>query len=429
MKNFEQKCLLLIGFLLGTWGALFESVQVICIGIGLLYNIKKYPQQFWANIKQYKYYLLIPIFAILYVGIHTLFIVYSGNYSDVKPSFTIFEKLTLCFLLVTIYVLSVKEFLTVKLLKKFLLCFCAGVFLFNFIMLFHVAGFNLLIQPLDAITYLYDSRFGFTKYFLGGKVYLDAEALQIYTAALICYFLGVSGSVNRFLAFIFFVIFVWLLSLTVTKSSILGFACGFILFNLYFLRKVSVRFRRILIISSVLVLVVGYVFRPSSFDSRWEEMKCEIQDVKQGNLSGGGSITPRVVFYKVCLEHIDEWGIWGLGVYTPKLSKQWYRESDNYHVMIRSHSHNSFLQYWMWLGIVGLLFILSWFIVPVIKMIRLHQYSFLSLAIILAFFIDCQFEVQLVINDALPMIVFLLVMFYIHLDKFYSLEDLPVSNS
>ncbi len=429
MKNFEQKCLLLIAFLLGTWGSLFESVQVISICIGLLYNIKKYPQQFWANLRQYKYYLLIPVLVIFYTGVHTMFIMHSGNYSDIKPSFGIFEKLALSFLLVTVYVLSIKEFLTVRLLKQFLVCFCSGVFLFNFIMLFHVAGFNLLAQPLEAIAYLYESRFGFTKYFLGGKVYLDTEALQIYTAALICYFGGISASVNKFWAFTFFVIFVWFLSLTVTKSSILGFLCGFILFNLCFLKKISASFRRVLVIFSVLILGVGYVFRPSSFDNRWEEMKCEIQDVREGDLSGGGSITPRVVFYKICLKHIDEWGIWGLGVYTPSLSKQWYRESDNYHVMVRSHSHNSFLQYWMWLGIVGLLFVLSWFVMPIVKMIRLQQYSFLSLAIIFAFFIDCQFEVQLVVNDALPMIIFLLAMFYIHLDKFHSLEDLAESNS
>lgn len=421
----------LIAFLLGTWGALFESLQVVLIGVGLLYNVINHRQQFWANVKQYKYYVLIPLSVIFYAAIHTVIIMDSGRYAEVKPSFGVFEKLSLCYLLVSLYVLSIKDIFTVKLLKQFLLCFCAGVFSFNFVMLFHVAGMDLLYEPLNAIAYLYDTRFGFTKYFLGGKVYLDAEALHIYVAALMCYFLGLSESVTRYKvwAFIFFAFFVWFLSLTVTKSSILGFLCGFVLFNLYFLRKKSVRFRRLLIAFFIPVLFLGYVFRPDSFDVRWEEMKHEIGNVREGDLSGGGSITPRVVFYKICLEHIDEWGVWGLGVYTPSVSKQWYSNSDNYHVMIRNHSHNSFLQYWMWLGIVGLLFILSWFIMPIIKMVRLKQYSFLALAIILALFIDCQFEVQLVVNDALPMVIFLLSMFYIHHEKFYSMECLSARKS
>lgn len=212
-----------------------------------------------------------------------------------------------------------------------------------------------------------------------------------------------------------------------TKSSILGFFCGFVLFNFYFLRKLSVRYRYILISILVGGAILTFVFRPASFDRRWQQMKDEIEDVRNGELEGGSSITPRVVFYKSCFEHIDEWGIWGLGVYTERVSKQWYLESGNKTVAALTHSHNSYLQYWMWMGIVGLCFILSWFCLPIMKMFKLKKFSFLAISIIAAFFVDCQFEVQLVVNDALPMVIFFLAMFYVYVILFYEIEKLSVS--
>lgn len=429
MKNLEIKLFLLIAFLLGTWGALFESVQTILLGIGVILNLVKYKKEFWENIKKYKYYLLLPIIVMVYTGIHAFFIIYSGKYADVKPSFGVFEKLALCFLLVSVYVVSCRSFMTLKILKQFLLFFCIGVFSFNVVMLFHLEGLKLLTSPLQAIMHLYETRFGSTKYFLGGQVYLDAEAMHIYVAALISYFAGItaSGGKMKFVAFAGFIVFVWFLSLTVTKSSILGFFCGFVLFNFYFLRKLSVRYRYILISILVGGAILTFVFRPASFDRRWQQMKDEIEDVRNGELEGGSSITPRVVFYKSCFEHIDEWGIWGLGVYTERVSKQWYLESGNKTVAALTHSHNSYLQYWMWMGIVGLCFILSWFCLPIMKMFKLKKFSFLAISIIAAFFVDCQFEVQLVVNDALPMVIFFLAMFYVYVILFYEIEKLSVS--
>lgn len=425
MKSLESKLFLLIAFFIGTWGALFESVLPVLLGIGFLYNIVKFSAKCRNALWQYRYYLAIPVLLIIYVAIHSLFIINSGKYADIKPNFGVFEKLSLCFLLVILYVVSAKCFMTLKLLKQFLLCFCISVFTFNFVMLFHVTGTTLFTEPMSALTYLYESRFGFTKYFLGGRVYLDAQALQVYAAALISYFFGISSHRrwDKVIAFIAFIVLVWFLSLTVTKSSILAFLCGFILFNFYFLRKLTVRFRWTLVIACVFLVVVGYIFRPANFERRWDEIKHEIEEVRQGKLSGGSSIVPRIVFYQSCLKHIDSWGVWGLGVYTERVSKQWYLDSGNHVVAVASHSHNSFLQYWMWMGIVGLLFILSWFCLPLIRMFRSKKYSFLAMSIIVALFVDCNFEVQLIINDALPAVIFLLAMFYVCHERFYELED------
>ncbi len=78
---------------------------------------------------------------------------------------------------------------------------------------------------------------GGTKHFLNGEVYLDAQALQSYAAALIAYFFGIIRTKmgEKVIAFTAFALFVWLLSLTVTKSSILSFSMWFRYFQSLFL--------------------------------------------------------------------------------------------------------------------------------------------------------------------------------------------------
>lgn len=424
MKNLESKLFLLIAFFIGTWGALFHAMQTGLIALGLIYNIVKYKDDFVRNIKKYKYYVAIPVIYILYSAVHTLIIVTSGKYAGLKPGFGIFEKEFLVFLLGVLYVISLKSFVSLRLLKQFLLCFCISVLTFNLVMLFHLGGENWFTAPQTVVQNLYASRFGGTKHFLNGEVYLDAQALQIYAAALIAYFFGIIRTKmgEKVIAFTAFALFVWLLSLTVTKSSILSFLCGFVIFNLYFFRKLSVWQRWMFIGVILLVGIRGYIFRPASFDQRWIQLKQEIEDVNNGKLDGGSTLVPRIVFYQSCLKNIDSWGIWGLGVYTNVVSKQWYQASGNRVVASLTHSHNSYLQYWMLMGVVGLVFILSWFVYPVKSMICSKKYSFLALSLLVAFFIDSNFEVLLIVNDALPVVMFFLMMFYVFRDQFYALE-------
>lgn len=152
-------------------------------------------------------------------------------------------------------------------------------------MLFHLGGENWFTAPQTVVQNLYASRFGGTKHFLNGEVYLDAQALQSYAAALIAYFFGIIRTKmgEKVIAFTAFALFVWLLSLTVTKSSILSFLCGFVIFNLYFFRKLSVWQRWMFIGVILLVGISGYIFRPASFDQRWIQLKQEIEDVIREN--------------------------------------------------------------------------------------------------------------------------------------------------
>ena len=254
-----------------------------------------------------------------------------------------------------------------------------------------------------------------------------AQALQIYASALIAYFFGLvqTRRIEKGVAFVLFIILVWFLSLTVTKSSILSFLCGFVVLNLYFFRRFSLKYRWRLFAFLSVMLVGAFVFRPSSFDERWQQMQREIEDVREERLASGSSIVPRFVFYKACFEHFDEYALGGLGVYTNSVSKQWYLNSGNVVVAGLTHSHNSYLQYWMLGGIAGLCYILSWFIRPFARMVRKRQYAFLPLSVMLAFFIDANFEVLLIVSDAVPVVLFFLAMFYLYGDQFYALEDSP----
>lgn len=430
MKNLEVKLFLLVAFFIGTWGALFHSVQTALIGVGLIYNAIKYKDDFVKNLRHYRYYVAIPVVYILYSAIHTLIIVSSGKYAELKPGFGIFEKEFLVFLLGVLYVISLKSFLTLRLLKQFLLLFGISVFTLNLVMIFHLEGWGILSDPKGAIMRLYDSRFGSTKNFLGGQLYLDAQALHIYAAALISYFFGIvrKKRTEKAIAFLFFILFVWFLSLTVTKSSMLSFFCGFIIFNFYFFKKISLRSRWMFVCTLVIIGVLGVIFRPVTFDKRWEQMKQEIEDVREGKMEGGSTLVPRIVFYQSCFKNIASWGVFGLGVYTNPVSKIWYLNSGNRVVAALTHSHNSYLQYWMLMGIVGLVFILSWFVLPVVQMIRSRKYSFLALSILVAFFIDSNFEVLLIVNDALPVVMFFLMLFYVFHKEFYALEHEYASN-
>ena len=41
------------------------------------------------------------------------------------------------------------------------------------------------------------------------------------------------------------------------------------------------------------------------------------------------------------------------------------------------------------------------------------------------FFIDANFEVLLIVSDAVPVVLFFLAMFYLYGDQFYALENSP----
>ena len=118
-----------------------------------------------------------------------------------------------------------------------------------------MGGTGLFTDTVQTIEHLYQSRFGFTKSLWGGKVYLDAQALQIYASALIAYFFGLvqTRRIEKGVAFVLFIILVWFLSLTVTKSSILSFLCGFVVLNLLFFPAVFFK-----ISLEVVCLFVGY---------------------------------------------------------------------------------------------------------------------------------------------------------------------------
>lgn len=425
IKNIQEKLFLAIAFFLGTWGAVYNIVLTILIGVALLYNIWKLRADFIAELKKSRYYIGVSVFFLLYISIHTLvlFLFFDKPY---KPSWGTFEACLFFFLLISLYVVSVRTFMSTKLLKQFLGIYCLSVFTFNFASVFYLGGGAVFTDPIGTISNLYSMRFGGTKEIFGGFVYLDAQALNLSVAVLISWFFLLT-SIRRWEKITFGIIsivFLWFLSLTVTKSPILALFAGFLILNLYIFKKLSLKYKGLFVGFFVLGSIVGVIFLPDAFVQRWNEAKNEVEDVMEGNIAAEGfSITPRVAMFKACLDHVDEFALFGFGVYTNPIVKQWFLASDNKMIGQFTHCHNSYLQYWMIGGVVGLLFIFSWFVFPLWRMIRDKRYSYFVLAVIVTFFIDNNSAVLLIVNDSTSFIIFFLAMFYFYRDYFYALEN------
>ena len=78
-------------------------------------------------------------------------------------------------------------------------------------MLFHLGGESWFTAPQTVVQKLYASRFAGTKHYINGEVYLVAQELQIYEAALIAYFFGIIRTKmgEKVIAFTAFALFLW----------------------------------------------------------------------------------------------------------------------------------------------------------------------------------------------------------------------------
>ena len=119
MKNIEVWLFLVIAFFLGTWGALFNVVQTVLIAVGLVWNVIKYRDEFVRNFRSARFYVLVPVFYLLYLAVQTLILTSSGKYVGFKPGYGIFEPEFFFFLLGVFYFLSAKQIVTLQLFKKF----------------------------------------------------------------------------------------------------------------------------------------------------------------------------------------------------------------------------------------------------------------------------------------------------------------------
>lgn len=424
-KNIRALTFVLIAFLLGSINVLyniaFYILLVIAFGINLSYDFKG----FWQNVRLEKKYVILPLLGGIYLVIHYL----CSLFMDIpyKPSWSMMELLLLYFFFVPLYLLSAKGIMSYQLLRRALFALCWGVIFFNLTKLFCITGFSLFTEPVDALNLIYTGRFGGNMELLGGQVYLEPQALYICISAVISYYFMLNYNkasdckTTLWSSMVIFVFSVVFLSFTVTKGSILAFIVGFLLISVIYFRKKSVKYRLIFTIICVSIILLGYSLMPNAYMARIEQVKSEIHSVQEGDYKGG-SIAPRLGLMKENFSHFKEFGLLGLGVYKAKMVREWYATSP-YQLGGIYNSHNSFVEYWLIGGIPGLFFILFYFISPILRMRKNHQYSFLIIACILTIFIAANTCVVTILIDSAPFVIFMLSLFFLYWKYFEQLDQ------
>ena len=423
MVKFQGYFFLSVAFLLGSVAPLYGNVFNFLLLAFLLLLCWKNAKQVWANIMSERLYIGVSVVFLLYFSLHTVIVLLKGN-PMAKFSYGMFEVLALNFVLVPIFVVMWKDWLTPELLKRFLFYLCAGVLLLNLYILLMMTGTRLFTAPGEALGMLYDGRFGENRFVLGGRYWLDIQAMLLAISALIAYFLTIVEKRwnKRICALCMFWMFVLFLSFTVTKSAIFGFLLGFLVMNICLFKKFSF-WRRVCVFGGALSVVLAFVLLSDleKYEERIEEMEVEIRNVREGQFVGG-TLAPRLAYIKESFKHLDEFSLWGLGVTTKHRLKAWF-ETPDWNLEPFTNMHNAFFQYWITGGIVGLGTVLFVFFASVYRMIKRKRFSSLILAILCVFFVVSNSSATLSLANSRALMLIFFAMFYFYGDIFSQLEN------
>lgn len=415
-----------VAFLLGSVNILYNIPFYVLWVLAALFFIWTGYDGFVARVKRNWKYLMLPLAGVVYLGIHYLISLWVG-YDRYAASGKKLDLLLMYFFFIPVYLVAAKDFMTPSLLKRSLLALCWGTLLFNFVKLFYLTGWTLFTDTGAAVEMLYNSRFGCHLHFLGGHVYLEPQAIYLSVSAVLGFFfvvrgMGQSDRKTLVQGTILLILSLWFLSLTVTKGAILAFLVGFLILAVVYFCRMSLKQRLFTGAVVVLLLAGACVFVPDTYVKRMKEARNEIERLQEGKWQGG-SIVPRLALIKESVDRIDEWGLWGLGLYKNAAAKEWFRRSNVAEITsLGSNVHNCFLEFWMMGGLAGLFFILYYFFVPVIRMIRARQCSFVVLAILSVLFVGCNTSILIIFVDSAPLVIFLLAMSFFYLDQFIELE-------
>ena len=416
LKKIRENSFFFVAFALG-WASLYGNVLNFLLILLLIVNVWADKAEFVRNIKREKYYLAIPALFLIYMVFHALFF---RAESGLKPSYGIFETLLLYFILVPLYVLSVKPWMSVKMLRKALLCFCGGVLLVNVCMFFELTGWGFFSHPVASLEFIYQSRFGGNRHPLGGDLMLEPQAMVLSLASVLAFCLTLIR--KKFWIGVMAGLLILCLSFTVTKASLLGFMVGAFIGGVYLFRRLKKREKGLAVGVLTVFFSAGIFFMPEGYSMRVQETVSEIKNIEAGNLQGG-SLAPRIAMWSNAKEHFHEYALWGVGLYYKPILKQWYADSSL--IASMPNVHNSFLEYWIKGGIFGLGLIVSLFAFPVVRMKRRKQWSLIALGGIAAIFIASNTCVLFVHNNSLTIILFWLSAFYFYLKEFTGLEREP----
>lgn len=408
-----------IVFLLGSIATININLFNILIAIGILFNFSFVRKTFSNNLKKGNIFLKIPLLFCLYMSLHTLVLKYFGQ-ETVAYRYSIFESLFFYFIAIPLYLFSNRDLLeNSKFLKALLSIFMIAVTIFNTTIFFQLAGYDFFQDPLMVINQIAANRFGGNKEVFGGFLFLEPQTLYINLAAIIAYYYAIlSRKLYHQIGYIFiFLLLIFFLILTETKSAYIVFIIGFLAITFFLLKNKTPKFRwkySVIFISCFTLLLLS---TPESFRNRLKEAQNELNNTWKGNLSGGSTIMPRVALYKVNFTHLNEYGLWGLGVAYSNTIKKWYNEA-NYGIEKLTDPHNSFMFFWLTGGVIGLLFALSLFFLPLWEMLRKRKFSFLAIALWLMMFIANNTTVLLDLNDSKSLIIFFLTLLYLKSSEF-----------
>lgn len=419
-----------VAFLLGSINILYSIQFYIFLVLAFLVNVKSDFKGFLANVKQEWKYLILPLMGVLYLVVHYLGTFLFGGEINARPSWRTVELLLLYFFFIPLYILSARDFVTLRLLRRFLFSLCWGILLFNAVKLFYITGTGLFSAFGETINLLYSSRFGENMSLLGGSVYLEPQASYLSFSALVGYFFLLENIKHRekisllIFSSIIMILSLLFLSFTVTKGAILAFVGGFFILSFIYWCQISWRLRLVSLGGIIVLAISVYFIIPQAYVQRMQEMKTEMKEAEQGQFVGG-SVGPRAGLMKENFSHFDQFGLWGLGVYKGDICMKWYKNSP-YIPLEVTNAHNSFVEFWLRGGILGLLFILYFFFAPVFRMVRKKKYSYFLLALIAAFFIGNNTCILIILVDSNPFVIMMLSMAFLYLDKFIALQDKPI---
>lgn len=409
--------------LLGSIATVYVNLFNVLVVVGILFNFFFVRKTFVSNLKKENVFLKIPLLFFLYMMLHTFWLKCFGQ-EMVTYSYSIFESLLFYFIAIPLYLFSNRDLLeNRKFLKILLSVFIIAVAIFNIAVFFRLTGYAFFQDPLLAVSRLAASRFGGNKEVFGGFIFLEPQSLYINLAAMIAYYYAIlSHNLCHRIGYSFiFLLLVFFLILTETKSAYIAFIVGFLVMTFFLFKNRTSRFKwgySAIFIGGIILLLM---FTPESFRMRMKEAKTELNNTLNGHLTGGGTIMPRVALYKVNFSHFDEFGVWGLGVAYTNTVKKWYSEAV-YGIGVLTDPHNSFVFFWLIGGIIGLIFALSLFVVPLWEMLRKRNFSFLVMTLWLMILIANNTTVLLSLNDSKPLILFFLTLFYLKSGEFKTFE-------
>ena len=432
MKKIQETCFLFVGCLLGSFAPLYGKTFNYFLLFFILFHAITNWQTFVKDLQVGKKYILVFVIYFLYISLQTSFLTWGNKITD-KPYYGIFEDLLLNFILIPIYVATMRSWLTQRLLKLFLFLFCAGCLIINLYIVYDTVKLTLFTDTYAAFEHLYATRFGDNKLsLLGGNLYLEPQTLFIALTALISYFMIFINHHKgmKILSGIMFLLLSMFLSFTVTKAGIIAFFVGFIIINIFIFRHSLLKVRLVMLICTLILLVTGvFMFDglKGKYGERAEEIRQEVENVKHG-IYTGGTIAPRVGFIRESFIHTNEFGLWGLGIYSKNRVNTWLQNSEA-ELGIFTNVHNTFIHYWIQGGILGLGMILFLFLAPFYQMIKNKKFSWLILSLVTIIFITNNTCILLALNNSRLMIILLLAMFYFYSDTFAQQEKTFINKS